>query len=233
MNNVILSGEYLEYAERLSQRGYHVIFTEELPQLIEYERSHADMQCLILDDTAFILKECPCLAEQLKSIYHVVFTDNDVGGKYPANVRLNAAVVGKTVIANMKALDVQVVRYCENHGYRMIHVNQGYAKCSCAIVSDNAIITADNGIYNSLEETNIEVLKIRQGRVRLDGAEYGFIGGDSGLDICDNNRTLYFAGDIQTHSDYQQIRQFCEKHNTQIVSLTDSELVDIGGILFC
>ena len=233
MNNVILSGDYPIFGESLAKFGYHVIFSEKLPQLIDYEQSHADMQCLILDDTAGVLKECTRLAEYLKDSYHVVLTDDAIGGKYPANVRLNAAVLGKTVIANLKALDRKVIDYCREHQYRMLHVNQGYAKCSCAIVSDNAIITADSGIYYSLKETNIDVLKIQQGRVRLDGAEYGFIGGASGLDTRDGKRTLYFAGNIATHPDYPMIRTFCEAHDTETVSLTDTELIDIGGMLFC
>lgn len=191
------------------------------------------MQCLILDDTAFVLKECTRLAEYLKDSYYVVLTDDAIGGKYPANVRLNAAVLGKTVIANLKALDRKVIDYCREHQYRMIHVNQGYAKCSCAIVSDHAIITADSGIYYSLKETNIDVLKIRLGRVRLDGAEYGFVGGTSGLDTGSEKRILYFAGNIASHPDYLLIKAFCQKHQTRIVSLTDTELIDIGGMLFC
>lgn len=190
MNNVILSGEYPIFGERLSQLGYHVIYSGTLPQLIDYERSHADMQCLIIDETAFVLKECNKLAAQLAGEYRVVLTEGDIEGKYPANVRLNAAVVGKNLIANLKALDHKVAVHCTRNGYRLIHVNQGYAKCSCAIVSDNALITSDDGVYNSLKESRIEVLKIRQGRVRLDGAQYGFIGGASGLDL-NNEKRLY------------------------------------------
>ena len=233
MNNVILSGEYPDFGERLAALGFRVLYTDPLTQLIPYERYHADIQCLIADDHAFVLKECTSLAEKLSEKYRVILTEEDIGGKYPANVRLNAAVVGQTVIANLKALDKAVIHYCEKAGYQLIHVNQGYAKCSTAIVSDRAMITADNGIYHSLKETKIEVLKIRQGRVNLKGAEYGFIGGASGLHIRNDKRTLYFAGDIALHPDHQRILDFCQNHGTDIVSLTDTEPSDIGGMLFC
>lgn len=233
MNNVILSAKYPQFGKRLKQLGYHVINSEILPQLIPYERDHADMQCLILDDTAFVLKECPMLADALKPHYNVILTENAIGGEYPQNVRLNAAVLGKTIIANTKHLDKQVLQFAQTHDYRIIHVNQGYAKCSCAIVSDHALITADNGIYNSMKEYKIEVLKIRQGRAALEGAEYGFIGGASGLDICSGKQVLYFAGDIRSHPDHQRIKEFCDKHLTKTVSLSDDDLIDIGGMLFC
>lgn len=233
MNNVILSAKYPIFAEKLKQRGYHVIYSETLPDLIPYEQDHADMQCLILDDTAFVLKECTRLADELRSFYCVIPTEGEIRRKYPHNVLLNAAVVGKNVITKTDSLDRIVREYCENHGYRLIHVKQGYAKCSCAVVSDNAIITADNGIYNSLEEYKTEVLKIRQGRVALEGEPYGFIGGASGLDVCSGERILYFAGKIELHPDCREIKHFCEKHHTKVVSLTDGELTDIGGMLFC
>lgn len=233
MNNVILSREYPDFGERLAALGFRVIYTDPLPQLISYERYHADIQCLIVDDHAFVLKECTSLAEKLSENYRVILTEEDIGEKYPANVRLNAAVVGRTVIANLKALDKAVIHYCEKAGYQLIHVNQGYAKCSTAIVSDRAMITADNGIYHSLKETKIEVLKIRQGRVKLKGAEYGFIGGASGLHIRNGKRTMYFAGNIALHPDYDRIFEFCSKHHTRIHSLADTELHDIGGMVFC
>ena len=233
MNKVVISPEYPQFADKLSQLGHHVIDSENLPQLIPYERMHADMQCLILDDTAFVLRECTRLAEQLSRYYHIVLTEQEINGKYPANVSLNAAVVGKNVIAKLDSLDHNVRKYCESHGYQLKHVNQGYTKCSCAIVSDNALITADSGIYNAVVELKIDVMKIEQGRVALPGTGYGFIGGASGLDIQNGKRILYYAGDITRHPDCDRIREFCYKHDTRIISLTDTELTDIGGMVFC
>ena len=116
-------------------------------------------------------------------------------------------------------------------GYGLINVKQGYAKCSCAAVSDHAIITADNGIIRSLEDNPIDVLSIGKGSIRLDGADTGFIGGASGYDK--DRKTLYFCGNIKEHPDYNSIKRFCNEQDTQIVSLNDDHLTDIGGIIFC
>ena len=189
------------------------------------------MQCLILDDTAFVLSCCPKLAESLSDSYHVISCGEYIAGKYPANVALNALKLGKRLICRVPSLDDKVKKYCADHGYELNHVNQGYAKCSCAVVSDNAIITADKGIYHSLKESSVDILLIEEGRVALKGADHGFIGGASGYDK--ENHTLYFCGDIRSHPDHNRIREFCAGYGMQCVSLCDEQLTDIGRILIC
>ena len=231
MTKAILSTRYPEYAEQLSKRGYETIPSDTVENFIGYEQDHADMQCLILDDTAFVLRCCEGLINRLKSTCNVVLCGDDIQGEYPRNVALNAAQVGKTLICRTDTLDDRVKDYCRKYGYELLRVRQGYAKCSCTVVSDHAIITADNGIYQALQGSKIEILLIEQGRVALKGAEYGFIGGASGYDR--NAGILYFTGNINTHPDAERILYFCEKQHTKVISLSDNPLVDTGGILFC
>ena len=231
VSKAILSARYPQFADRLRSLGYEIIPSETVRDFISYEQDHADMQCLILDDTAFVLRCCSSLAKALKSAYNVVLCADGIGHDYPQNVPLNAAQVGKTIICRTDSLDDLVKEYCYSHDYELIHVRQGYAKCSCAVVSDNAIITADPGICKALQGTKIDVLKIGQGRIRLDGADYGFIGGASGYDK--KNHTLYFTGDIRKHPDHERIDEFCRKHETEIISLGGDDLTDIGGIIIC
>ena len=233
MNSVILSGKYPAFAESLRSRGYNVISSETVDAFIPYERDHADMQCLILDDTAFVLSCCERLKKALSECCTVVECGKDIEHRYPMNVPLNAAVIGKRVIARIASLDEKVKQYCAEHGYELINVNQGYTKCSCAVVDDNALITADKGIYHSLKGLKYDVLLIEEGRVKLEGADHGFIGGASGLDVHKGGRTLYFSGNIALHPDHIRIKEFCRKHHTLIVSLTNDELIDIGGMIFC
>ena len=187
------------------------------------------MQCLIIEDTAFVLSCCHELIKVLENDYHVIQCGDHISGKYPENIALNVCVIGKNLIGKLDAVDKKVLDFCHNRGYQMIHVKQGYTKCSCAVVSDHALITADNGIYNSLKETKIDVLKIEEGRVGLSENVSGFIGGASGY----VDHKIYFTGNIKLHPDYQRINKFCEKHHTEIVSLSDKPLWDIGGIIFC
>ncbi len=227
----VLSAKDPAFTQALQALGYETIASEKVDCFISYEQEHADMQCLPVDHTVFVLNRCKRLRNALKTRCKVISCADDIGHDYPTNVALNAAVVGKNVICREASLDHRVHKYCIAHGYEIISVKQGYAKCSCAVVSDKAIITADKGIYHSLEESKIDVLLIEEGRVRLDGTNYGFIGGASGYDKDVN--TLYFCGSIERHPDYPQIKSFCNDHGTRIVSLTDGELTDIGGIVFC
>ena len=231
MNKAILSEQYPQFAEKLRDLGYQTIPTERVSCFLPFEQDHADMQCLILDDTAFLLSSCLQLANTLSKYYHVVLCETPLGGQYPGNVKLNALQLGRRLISRVSSLDDAVKKYCLENDFKLIQVNQGYAKCSCAIVSDNAVITSDNGVYNSLNATNVDVLQIKQGRVRLKGVDYGFIGGASGYDK--QTKTIYFCGDITKHPDHDRVKEFCERYHTRVVSLSEDELTDIGGILFC
>lgn len=231
VSKAILSAKYSQFIRRLSELGFEVIPSETVSCFIGYEQQHADMQCLILDDTAFVLSRCKSLANALSSAYNVVLCADDIGGEYPQNVALNAAKVGKNIICRVESLDDSVKAHCKANSFTLINVNQGYAKCSCAVVSDKAIITEDVGIYRALSKTDIEVLLIGKGSVTLEGADCGFIGGASGYDK--SNNILYFCGDICEHPDFEIIKVFCDNHGTNIECLSDSKLVDIGGIIFC
>ena len=195
-----------------------------------YERDHADLQCLILRDTAFVLSCCQRLIDVLSVDHHVIPCSDRFSGQYPDNTCLSAVTCGNRLIGRIKSLDEKVKDFCYDHDIELINVNQGYAKCSCVQIADNAIITADNGIIHALRDTEIDVLPIGKGGVQLEGAEYGFLGGASGYDR--DNKTVYFCGDIEQHPDAEIITQFCKTYGTKIISLTKDTLTDIGGIIF-
>ena len=231
MNKAILSVKYPQYAGQLQKLGYVIIPSEEIPCKMLYERDHADLQCLILNDTAFVLKRCQRLSEALSDDYHVIGCGERFGGAYPDNVLLNAVLLDNKLICRVPSLDDKVKEYCAKHDIELIHINQGYTKCSCAVISDHALITADQGIAKTLSDTDIDVLTVGEGSISLEGAEYGFIGGASGYDR--DKRTLFFCGDITRHPDYAKIKCFCDAHGTQIVNLSNDNLTDIGGIIIC
>ena len=110
----------------------------------------------------------------------------------------------------------------------ILNVRQGYSKCSTAIVTGNAVITADTGIYKTSVDNGIDALKITSGNIKLRGMEYGFIGGATGL-IAEN--VLGVNGNIHTHIDSDEIKTFCSKRNVEIVPLKDGILEDIGTII--
>lgn len=230
MNRAILSTEYPQPARSLRELGYEIIPSEEIPCKMPCERRHADLQCLVTEDSIFVLSRCGRLINELLGDRNVIPCGEAFGGEYPDNVCLNALLLGDKLVCRAPSLDEKVKEYCERHSIKLIHVNQGYAKCSCAVIGGQAVITADNGIAKALEQNDFDVLRIGQGSVHLEGAEYGFIGGASGYDHDKN--TLYVCGDIRLHPEHHRIKSFCDRHSTEIVSLSGEALTDIGGILF-
>ena len=231
MNKAILSEQYPQFAAKLREYGYEVIPSETIPCNMPYERDHADLQCLILRDTAFVLSHCKRLIGALSRDYQVIVCGDRFSGQYPDNTCLSAVPCGNKLLGRIASLDEKVKDFCYDHGIELINVNQGYAKCSCVQIADNAVITADNGMIHALRDTEIDVLPIGKGSVRLEGAEYGFLGGASGYDR--DNKAVYFCGNIEQHPDAENIKDFCQTYGTKIICLTKDTLTDIGGLIFC
>ncbi len=147
---------------------------------------------------------------------------------YPRDALVNCASVGDVVIANLKAMSESVKSLAVESGMTLRHTNQGYAKCSTAILGDNAIITADRSIHKVAEENGISSLLISVGGIALDGYDYGFIGGTS---VTADDGLLFF-GDLASHPDGERIYEFCRQHGKKAVSLTNEPLYDYGtGLL--
>jgi hypothetical protein len=231
VSRAILSCRYPQLADALRRRGCKTVPAETVESFIPYERDHADLQCLIIDDTAFVLRCCERLGKALSARYTVVLCGEGIRGDYPHNVALSAKIVGKNLIARLDTLDPRIREYAVSRGYRLINVRQGYAACAIAAVSDNAVITSDRGVIKELAKTGMQILRIGEGSIRLGADCSGFIGGASGLVTEGGRRTLYFAGNIAAHPDFFNIEHFCEQQGTAVESLTEDELTDIGGII--
>ena len=143
--------------------------------------------------------------------------------EYPYDVTYNITLLGGFVFMNTATKQAGIF----NNG-KIINVRQGYTKCSICIVSENALITADTGIYKAARENNIDALLITAGHIELPGMNYGFIGGAAGLISPD---TLAVNGDIATHPDSDKISRFCANHGVKTTPLKRGAIRDIGSIL--
>ena len=219
----------------LSTLGFEIFSLEPDERLPLPIRSHADTLLSVIENKVFLSKEYADSCEPLTSLlasrgYDVVKCECEVGCKYPADISFNVAIVGKYAFGRFDFVAQEIKRELVDRGYTLIDVKQGYAKCSTAIISDNAIITADSGIAQKAAALGIDVLKVSaaEGAIELEGYGYGFIGGACAL----FENTLYSCGNIELHPDYEAIRDFCEAHGVALCSLTDGKLCDVGGIIF-
>ena len=151
-----------------------------------------------------------------------------LGGIYPQDVLLNAAVVGKYLVCRPDKTAPELLEYAQAHGMTVLPVRQGYAKCNTCVVSERAVITEDASIARALKGVGADVLLIAPGHVSLSGYPYGFIGGASGND----GEHVFFCGSLALHPEGARMAEFCKKHQKKPISLADHALCDLGSILF-
>lgn len=212
-------------AEALEKMGYSLIYMPEIDVLPAPVSAHPDMSCVKIGDKWFAASD----AAHLFDSCDVVICNREEGIilSYPKDISFNCAVIGNKIICNKKYTHKKIIEYANAMNFSIIDVSQGYAKCSTCIISDNAVITEDAGIYKSCISYGIDSLLIDKGHVRLDGYQYGFIGGCTGY----VDGKLLVNGNLSLHPDYKKIHEFIIKHNTDICCLNNDKLYDVGSIV--
>ncbi len=210
-----------------------VISLPPLPSLPVPVASHPDMLVWCYGKTIITWREYAAeqkeIFSELESAgFDIVTSDEIPSGKYPADVPLNCALVGKRIIANTKTVSKKIKELADKAELRLLHTNQGYAKCSTCVVSERAIITSDLSINSLAEKNGISSLLISADGVSLDGYDKGFIGGASGSD----GTHVFFCGDLSSHPDGEQIADFCKGHGKKPISLSGEQLYDYGTVIF-
>lgn len=147
---------------------------------------------------------------------------------YPNNVAYNVLRIGEYAFHNLKYTDRQIRLLYEKMNIKLKHVNQGYTKCTVALVNESAVITSDTKIAKEFEKFNIESLLIKPGGIKLFGLDYGFIGGSSGLI---SQKEIAFTGSLKGLGDYDRILEFLDKKGVSVKMLSSKKIIDIGSIL--
>lgn len=188
---------------------------------------HADMAAIYLGTGKILLdkRQYPLGKKLLEKGLDVQYTEAKIIGEYPNDVALNFTIISNKILGRFDCADNRLVELAS--AFDKINVKQGYCKCSCIVVSDNAMITDDKSIYDKAIANSIDCLLISKGDILLEGHNYGFIGGASGKI---SEKEILFFGDITKHRDYKKIADFIKKHGCKIISL-DFPLTDFGGII--
>lgn len=215
--------------------GFDVVELKRDKRLPQQIASHADTLLFVIGNKIFTSKEyCENNADIFKHIsdkgYTIIPCDREFGDKYPDDIPYNVATVGKTSFGKFDSCADEIIQELKERGYKLCNVRQGYAKCSTAVIGNNAFITADTGIAKKGVENGIDVLLIRNipGAILLNGYNTGFIGGTCGV----FDSSIYFCGNISLHPDFYNIKNFCKKHDVIVNYLSDHTLSDVGGITF-
>ncbi len=214
----------------LDRLGFNVVKSFDFGHMYTPVNTHPDLQIHFTDAKTAVVapKAFDYYKRHIPQEITLIKGEKNPGAEYPDDCAYNAARIGNNVIGNLKFIDREIIRIYESMNMNFINVKQGYTKCGTCIVGDNAAITEDKGIFKALTENGVDTLKINVGEVVLDGFEYGFIGGATGL--ADKN--LVFCGDISKHSDYSAVKNFLSKHEVDIINLLQTKIHDYGSLMF-
>lgn len=230
----ILVGAFLsqKYIASLGSLGYNIIKLPPCSSLPEPVCDHPDMimlydknRCELIMPRVYY-NENEAFFQNLENTLglKIVKEDIDLGNKYPCDVFYDALCVKNTVYGKEGFVSPEILK---RHS-RFVPVNQGYARCSTAVLGKECAVTSDMGIASALRGDGIDVLIIESGNIDLSGYGYGFIGGAGGA--LDDN-TYCFFGDIKKHPEGEKIIRFAEKHKIKTVSLSDTVLSDNGSFI--
>ncbi len=219
---------------RLNSFGFDTVLMPSADYLQEGVSSHPDMlvfsgfgrlicHSLYYEKNKMLIDKIASLSE-----YKLALSDEKTGKDYPFDVLFNACLLENKLICNTRTVSRLILQLAEEYGCDIIHVSQGYTKCSVCPVSENALITSDKAIADACKTHGIDVLLISEGNVSLPPYNYGFIGGTAGY--CDGK--VYFCGSLATHPDGEKTKKFCTEHGADAVELSNEVLQDIGTIFF-
>lgn len=190
---------------------------------------HADMVCCHLQGNWLFCDNCIIEMSELKHLgFNLVSDSSRLYPDYPHDVLYNAAVLGNKLICNENTVHTGLLNKARELGMKILHCNQGYTKCSAAIVDENSIITSDPSIAESARAWGIDLLVISQGGIILEGYSHGFIGGCCGK-ISLNE--IYFTGKLESHPDSKRIEDFIKSRGVAIIEGSSDRLIDIGSIV--
>jgi len=213
----------------LKKLDINIIKCPKCDLLYDAINGHPDILINLIDDKHIVVHKDidKNFMEYLEILgYKISLSNNSLGNKYPHNIILNALNFSDYFIHNLKHTDKNLRSAVKKSN--IINVNQGYTKCSCAVLSENALITSDNSIYKALQGTDIDVLLIPPGDILLPGLDYGFIGGCCGL--IDKHKIAFF-GDLNFYYYGSEVLSFLNKHDLEPIYLRHGKLIDRGSLM--
>jgi hypothetical protein len=217
-----------EEKNNLKDLGYEILICPPSNLLYEAVCGHPDILLhIISNDTIMVHKNMSKkFIDKLTFMnFKVVFSKNSLREKYPYDIFLNSVNMSNLFFHSLKYTDPNLMLYVKNK--KLINVNQGYTKCSTAIINKNAIITTDKSIAKALLNENVDVLLLPPGDILLPGLNYGFIGGCCGLL---NKNSMAFYGNLINYPYGNEVIKFLKKYDVKPVFLSSGKLIDRGSI---
>ncbi len=177
---------------------------------------HADLSfCYLGEGVAVCAPEAYAYYNEKLACWNVklIKGEKSVGSNYPCDAAYNVAIVGKRLFCKVDITDRVLLNEAKKLGYKIININQGYAKCSVCPVDENSAISADMSFYKAAVKEGIDVLRITNEGIILKGFANGFFGGAA---YCSKRGVLKANGDMTTLPEYTKIKEFLNKRGMKI-----------------
>ena len=213
----------------LEKLNYNFYELKSNPNLYFEISAHPDIHCIKIKENII----CDSNLEISNSIIGQSILKNN----YPLDIAYNVCIIDNIAIHNFKYTEPKILQILNKFNFKKIHINQGYSKCSIAVIDKKSVIVTDKKIAQTLENNGLEVLLVDEAinkNIHLyknEKLQYsnmtGFIGGV--LSRIDN--FVFVSGDLK-YIDYDnKIRNFIEKRKLQIIDFPNCDIIDYGGII--
>ena len=220
--------------EKLKELGYNLIEIKQSKNVYTEISSHVDIfTCKIGKKLIVEPSQYKYIKSQLTAEANIVQGNEVVENRYPFDIKYNVCVIGKKALHNFEYTDSKIKEELQVQGYECINTTQGYTNCSIAVIDENSAIVTDKGLYKILQKHNVDVLylehkpdiKLLNDKCYSD--RNGFIGG--AISRIDN--MVIISGDLNKIDKDEQIREFIEKRNLELIDFKGLDVIDYGGIV--
>ncbi len=225
VKHVVISAEFNSLSVSLQKCGIEPLFVSPCSDVIEQMSNHSDILFSYLGNGHYMVEKSQYSLDSVLLSLGFKSENSTVSllADYPYDVILNTCILNDKILGGAAVKD-----FWSNDKREFIPVKQGYTKCSVCIVDERSLITDDVSVYDACKAIDTDALLVRKGSVKLNGFDYGFIGGCCGKISHD---TVAFFGDISTHSDYAKIKSFLAYRGVYDYSLCSGNLIDVGSII--
>ena len=224
--------------EYIQSLGYELI--ENRFNLNTYDEiaSHPDVYYTEVGDTVF------CDPNRFLEGFNCIKGMAEAKGNYPIDIPYNLAIVGKVAVHNFEYTDELLKIYLQKSGYNLVHVEQGYSKCSTCVIGDNACIVSDMGIARKLLDYDVDVLYVsepdikllkRTNKIFVDESrmsfEYSEMSGFIGGAIVRLGDEVILFGDVANLINGKKIQKFIESKGLKFHYFEGLDVIDYGGVI--
>ena len=220
--------------QTLQRLGYELIEIKKSTKIYSEISSHVDIFACKVKNKIIAEKHVYDILKNKLKKYIIIQGNSVIQNVYPKDINYNVCIVGNKAIHNFKYTDSQIVQELKKNNFELINVKQGYSNCSIAVIDENSIILNDKGLYNSLNDSGLNILFLDyMPDIKLlnENGKYsemnGFIGG--AIARIDDNIVVF--GDLNKVDNKSYIRKFIEKKNLNIIDFSGLDVIDYGGII--